>query len=263
MKLLATIPHSGEKIPAQCDWLLKLPEPILFADADRYVDQLYQTALEQLKISVIKTDWHRYVVDLNRLPTDIDESSVIGCSTPAGTHPRGYHWVYTTKKETIMAQPMTAELHQQLTQLVYDEFHSKVAASAAEIRRIQKEVFHLDLHSMPSMGTSEHRDPGEARADIVVSDSLGKSAKKEFVDLVLTSFTRAGFKVGYNWPYMGGRITERYGSPSVGHHCVQVELNRKLYMNEVTKKPVSELWPALQKKLHLALTHVQEGLPRI
>ena len=86
------------------------------------------------------------------------------------------------------------------------------------------------------MGTRMHRDPGERRADIVVSDCLGKSCDPHFRDLVIAAYTISGFKVGYNWPYMGGRVTEQYGHPSKGQHAIQVELNRALYMDEKTKK---------------------------
>ena len=72
-----TMPHSGEQIPAACDWLINLPEEILMCDVDRYIDVLYQPAIEVLNIRSEKTAWHRYAVDLNRIPTDIDETSVV------------------------------------------------------------------------------------------------------------------------------------------------------------------------------------------
>ena len=60
---------------------------------------------------------------------------------------------------------------------------------------------------MPSVGTSFHKDPGEKRADIVVSDAHGKSVPKEYCDLVVSSYQSAGFQVKVNWPYVGGGIT--------------------------------------------------------
>ena len=40
--------------------------------------------------------------------------------------------------------------------------------------------------------------------------------------------------VALNKPYAGGYITEHYGRPQDGLHALQVEINRALYMNEVT-----------------------------
>ncbi|WP_161971440.1 N-formylglutamate amidohydrolase, partial [Escherichia coli] len=57
------------------------------------------------------------------------------------------------------------------------------------------------------------------RADIVVSDSKGKSCDPRFKDLVIAAYASAGFKVGYNWPYFGGRVTEQYGDPKREQHA--------------------------------------------
>lgn len=68
-----SIPHSGEKIPDQTPWLNQLPEALLMSDVDRYVDRLYKPTLEELKIPFETTVWHRYAVDLNRIPEDISQ----------------------------------------------------------------------------------------------------------------------------------------------------------------------------------------------
>ena len=236
-----TIPHSGEKIPEFCDWLQGLPEEILMCDVDRYVDLLYAPALQNLKVPCVKTDWHRYAADMNRVPEDIDSLSVEGHSNKPGTHNRGFHWQITTLKYQLMKKPMSKKMHQDLVALIYEPFHKAIRNQFEHISgKGFKKIYHIDAHSMPSVGTSEHRDPGEHRADIVVSDCKGKSSESEFVDLVIRSFEQAGFKVGYNWPYLGGRVSEQYGNPSIGHNTIQVELNRSLYMDEKTKKLIPQ-----------------------
>ena len=261
--IFVTIPHSGEQVPDQCTWLQGLPEPLLMCDVDRYVDLLYEPAIQKLAWPLVKTKWHRYAADLNRFPEDVDAGSVEGNQNPKGQFARGFHWQMTTKKETLMSEPMTKAVHDQLVQLVHTPFHADIQKLIQEFRQTSgAPIFHLDLHSMPSLGTSEHRDPGETRADIVVSDCSQKSSRSDFVDLVITSYVRAGFKVAYNWPYLGGRVSEQYGQPSLGHHTVQVELSRKLYMDEVTKKLEprhQDLKPRLQK----ALENIAAGLPKL
>lgn len=253
--LLLTVPHSGELIPQGCSWLTTLSEPHLMCDVDRFVDRLYLPFVHKNSVPHVISKWHRYAADLNRFPEDIDADSVLGAKAASGTHPRGFHWVRTTTNLAIMNQPMSMELHKKLVEEVHDPFHQQINERVQELRaKGAQEVFHLDLHSMPSVGTSEHRDPGERRADVVISDSLGKSASREFVDLVILSFVRSGLKASYNWPYFGGRITERYGNPKGGHHCVQVEVSRDLYMDEVSKSYQPEKAEKLQKKLEQALT---------
>jgi N-formylglutamate amidohydrolase len=264
LPFFATIPHSGEKVPDFCDWLKTLPETVLMCDVDRYVDLLYEAQLTAMKIPFVKTEWHRYAADLNRIPDDIDAASVEGSLVPAGVNNRGFHWSVTTKNDVLMPKPISKEVHEKLVKLIYEPFHQQVRDVYALFEKEKhKNIFHLDLHSMPSLGTKMHKDPGEYRAEIVVSDCSGKSSQKEFVDLVINSYVRAGFKVGYNWPYFGGRVSEQYGDPKNGHHCVQVELNRALYMDETTKKLRRDLLPNVQKKLATALSLIHGGISRL
>lgn len=258
-----SIPHSGERVPDLTPWLKGLPETLLMSDVDRFVDVLYAPALEALQIPHQKTEWHRYAVDLNRIPEDVDAASVRGALKPAGTHSDGYHWVMTKNAEVLMTQPMSLENHQALTSLIYEPFHAGIREHYKNFRsQGARQTFHLDVHSMPSVGTALHRDPGERRAEVVISDCLGKSCHRSYRDLVIAAFTTAGFKVGYNWPYMGGRVTEQYGRPESGQQVLQVELNRAVYMDEKTKQLLPE-YKTVQKKILSALTYIKSELPKL
>lgn len=260
--LLVTIPHSGEKVPTETPWLSKLDEVLLMYDVDRFVDRLYEPALKKLGLPNVKTEWHRYAVDLNRLPDDVDVDSVIGHANASGKFPRGLHWAITTKGERLMAEPMTAELHDLLVLKYFEPFHSQVRDEMAKLQKTgAKEIYHIDAHSMPSLGTKEHRDPGERRADVVISDCSGTSCSPEFRDLVIAAYEKAGFKTRVNWPYLGGRVTETYGKPAAGVHSIQVELNRALYMNEATKQLNVETLGSVQSKITEALEGVYAALP--
>lgn len=257
-----TMPHSGEKIPDSCDWLKNLPEEILMCDVDRFIDVIYEPLLQEKSITYHKTDWHRYAVDLNRVPEDIDCTSVEGSLNPVGSFNRGFHWVVTTQDHQLLLAPLKREQHNELKTLIYDPFHQKVNEIYNQFFKNNDVVFHLDAHSMPSVGTKMHRDPGERRADIVISDSLGKSCDPRYRDLVIAAYVIAGFKVGYNWPYVGGRLTEQYGRPDLGQHAIQVELNRDLYMDEVSKK-IKPSYIDVQKKVAKALSYIKTELPKL
>ncbi|WP_413287871.1 N-formylglutamate amidohydrolase [Bdellovibrio sp. HCB337] len=262
--LLVTIPHSGEKLPPQATWLKGLPEEILMCDVDRYVDFLYEPSLQKLHLPYAKTEWHRYAGDLNRIPEDVDAGSVEGNSNPAGMHRRGFLWAITTYNHKLMKGPVSAKTHQELVELIYEPFHASVRKLYENYESAgRKKVFHIDAHSMPSVGTKEHRDPGERRAEIVVSDCHGKSCDPRFRDLVIAAYAIAGFKVGFNWPYFGGRVSEHYGQPSKNHHAIQVEMNRDLYMDEVTKKLKPAEAQKIQAKIEVALNYICQNLPNI
>ncbi len=255
-----TIPHTGEKIPDLTPWLLNLEEPMLMRDVDRFVDVLYAEGLNSLAIPFVKTDWHRYAVDLNRIPSDIDKSSVQGADNEKGFE-RGFHWSMTTFKEKLIHQPMSYDTHDKLKDLIYEPFHASVRALYSELKTKTKKhsIYHLDLHSMPSLGTSMHLDPGEIRADIVISDCNQTSCSLAFRDLVIAAYVTAGFKVGYNWPYKGGRVTEEYGKPQQGQQVLQVEISRAIYMNENTKK-LNLDYQKVSQKLKNALNYVLVNL---
>jgi N-formylglutamate deformylase len=259
-----SIPHSGESVPEETPWLKGLPETLLMCDVDRFVDRLYAPVLEKLEIPFVKTEWHRYAIDLNRLADDVDQDSVRGHENPSGRFPRGLHWSITTKGEKLMPEPISSELHDLLVQKYFEPFHSDVRTIFMQLKQKAKgtqPIYHLDAHSMPSMGTKEHLDPGQRRAEIVVSDCDGKSCSAWFKDLVVQSYADAGFQVGYNWPYKGGRVTQTYGRPNDRQESIQVELNRALYMNEENKRLREDLLPEVQEKLKRAVEAVYAALP--
>jgi N-formylglutamate amidohydrolase len=259
-----SIPHSGERVPTEAKWLQGLPEPVLMCDVDRFVDRLYEPIVKELKLTCVKTQWHRYVVDLNRLPDDVDQDSVIGSPNPPGKFTTGLHWVKTTRGTRLMNEPITQALHDQLVQRYFEPFHSDVRDTYDFFREHGAEkIYHLDAHSMPSKGTSAHRDPGETRAEIVVSDQEGKSCESSYRDLVVSAYEKAGFKVKLNWPYVGGRVTQTYGKPDLGQHTIQVEISRVQYMDEETKQYKPEPAAELSAKLAKAIRHIHDEIPGI
>ena len=94
----------------------------------------------------------------------------------------------------------------------------------------------------------------------MVSDRNGVSCETRFKDLVIEAYKKLGFEVAYNWPYIGGRITEHYGQPARGQHTIQVEMNRALYMDETTKKPLADKFAAVQKRVEQAVALIAKEL---
>ncbi len=257
-----SVPHSGEEIPKEAPWLQGLEEPLIMCDADRFVDLLYKPAMEELHITHVLTQWHRYAVDLNRHPDDIDSDSVTGAPHKSGSFTTGLHWSQTTRGQKLMKKPISKELHQRIVQNYYWPFHHKIQNCYAQLKaQNHTKVYQLDAHSMPSMGTSAHRDPGQGRAQVVVSDVDGTSCEPNYTELVVHAYKKAGFEVATNWPYKGGRITQIYGHPTKGQHALQVELNRTLYMNEETKQLKPQEFKEISSMIHKALKVIHESIP--
>ncbi len=261
LPIFISCPHSGEKIPMEANWLQELNPITLLRDVDRFIDTFYRPLAKKNGFPFIYTPWSRYAIDLNRLNIDVDSDSVQKSTNSSGTFSSGLHWVKTSIGETLMKKPISKELHAILVKSYYEPFHNAIKAQF-EYFKLQghKRIFHIDVHSMPSKGTSIHRDPGETRAEIVISDEDGRSCDPKFKDLVVFSYEKAGFEVKVNWPYKGGRITQTYGNPFKGRHTIQIEMNRSIYMNEKTKELNTQAFSEISKKIEKALNLIHEGL---
>lgn len=261
--LFITIPHSGRKIPKEAFWLKSLPPSILYCDVDAFVDELYGPVLEKLKLISLVFPWHRYAVDVNRLPEDRTsrtvEGSVFDLNQEVSTE---IHWYKTTRGDILMKESISKKRHELIMEKYYHPFHHKIREEFRK-RRMEgrQSIYHLDLHSMPSIGRSLHRDLGKKRAQVVIGNREGLSADSKFSGLVLSSYRRVGFETILNWPYRGGRITELYGHPKKGQHTLQIEINRSLYMDEETGQK-STNFPHIQKRLNQVLTLISEGLKK-
>ena len=94
---------------------------------------------------------------------------------------------------------------------------------------------HINCHSMPAIAGSHATDfPGLAHADFVIGDRDGTTASEALSQRVVAHLAGAGYDVSYNHPYKGVELVRRHSAPAAHRHSIQVEINRKLYMNEDT-----------------------------
>ena len=76
--------------------------------------------------------------------------------------------------------------------------------------------------------------PGLVHADFVIGDRDGSTASPALSQVVCELLRGFGYDVAYNHPYKGVELVRRYGDPAQQRHSIQVEVNRKLYMDEAT-----------------------------
>ena len=265
--IILSFPHSGEEIPSEAVWLHKKPQLVLLCDVDRFVNDLYLSSSFKADCYVVETKYHRYAIDLNRWGSHISLRTVKDCqsllkeyssdSLPKQNFVSGLYWEKTTKKEPLLTEPLTIETHKTLLEKYYKPFHNQIAFYQKRILENHKEAYHLDLHSMPSIGTGAHIDKGRRRPEIVVSDCEGRASGADFVKLVIDVYAESGFEVEYNWPYTGGAIIQKHGNPDRLCHSLQIELRRDLYMDEDTKEPLSH-YTKIQRRLQDCLESIMK-----
>jgi N-formylglutamate amidohydrolase len=258
--VVVEIPHAGLELPAQCLAPLAAPARALGRDADLYVDRLYADApAEGATMIVARTS--RYVVDLNRGEADIDAEVVEGSGPSETRFNHGLVWRTTSDGEPALARRLTrAEIDERLEQ-VYWPYHRAVRAALDRKRERLGVAVLLAAHSMPSIarpsaargagghGASVRTSGGEAahtRADVVPGSRGRTTASACFIDAVETHARAHGMSVRHDDPYAGGFSTQHYGRPSERVHAVQVEIARRLYLDESTLRPLADRFDAVR-----------------
>jgi N-formylglutamate amidohydrolase len=234
--VIVEVPHAGLSVDAESMATLIAPAQSLGRDADLFVDDLYADAPD-VGATLLVSHVSRYVCDLNRAETEADPLTVEGGA--ARSAPHGVIWRVTTDNRPALQRPLPfAELERRLVR-IYRPYHQTLQALIAQ--RVSEFGYAILLcgHSMPSRGREGHIDPGRERAD-VVPGSRGRTTCADSI-LRLVDRQAAAFRlsVAHDEPYRGGFSTSHYGRPRDHVHAIQIELARRLYMDEqsLTKKP--------------------------
>ncbi len=247
-------PHSGTAIPLQLKSLSTLPEDKLHASEDSFVDDLFSGCVDA-GAPLMRALFSRSFLDLNREPYEFDARmfqaklpAFVNCASPRvasglGTIPR-------TVGDGLMiyGAPLQLEDALQRVENFYRPYHRALGQLLDEAHQATGMAVLVDCHSMPSSAVSHFKGVAGPIPDVVLGDRYGSACAPDISDLIETVLQKAGLTVLRNKPYSGGFFTENHGRPRHGRHAIQIEINRKLYMDETTrqKKPGFE---ALQNLL--------------
>lgn len=227
--VVVEIPHAGLEIDPVAMAYTIAPVRGVGRDADLHVDRVYEGAVSR-GASTIVARASRYVVDLNRGPADFDGVAVEGGG--AAPLPRGLVWRLTTEGEPILARRLPrTELDRRMT-TIYEPYHHAVRALLHDKRERFGHAILLCAHSMPSQGRRGHQDAGTVRVDVVPGSRGRTSASSAVIDAVEHVARKHDLTVRHDDPYKGGFATAHYGRPAEGFHAIQIELARRLYMDE-------------------------------
>lgn len=234
--LVVEVPHAGLLVDSDAERTLAASEFARRRDADLFVDELYRDAPDE-GAALLVAHVSRYVCDLNRSEDDVDALAVEGAG--ARSSPHGLIWRRTTDNKPALHRPLERrELERRLTE-IYRPYHR--ALEELVLARLERFGYAILLcaHSMPSRGREGHVDPGRERADVVPGTRGRTTAGPSVVAVTENTAAKFGFSLAHDEPYRGGYTTGRYGRPAEGLHAIQVELARRLYMDELslTKKP--------------------------
>jgi N-formylglutamate deformylase len=235
--LVLDSPHSGTRYPDDFDHLP--PRAVVRQAEDTHVADLYAAAPD-FGATLIEALFPRAYIDPNRHVADIDSLLLAeawpGPITPSRKTEQGIGlvWRLAHGGAPLYARKLTvAELRRRID-AYYEPYQRSLAAALDERHRAFGAVWHINCHSMPAVGDVMADDPGRARADFVLGDRDGTTCGPEFTALVAASLAGMGYAVAINDPYKGVELVRKHGRPAEHRHSLQIEVNRRLYMDEAT-----------------------------
>jgi len=254
LPVLLSVPHSGRDYP---DWLIALAaggKPALAMLEDPLVDRLVWRALQRGCGAVIARA-PRAAVDCNRAEDEVDPSVVDGVRRgrisarargglgiiPARTQQHGYLW-----RRAISPKQLDERLSQ-----AHRPYHEAIEAQLALLLERFGCALLLDCHSMPP--------PPAGVPPVIFGDCRGRTADSWISAEAIAISRRSGFEAGLNDPFAGGHVIERHARPGSGVHALQVEIDRRCYLDARLQRPgagfdrVAALIEALSVELGEAL----------
>ena len=232
LPVLLSVPHSGRDYP---DWLVGLAsdgKPSLTTLEDPFVDRLVWRALQRGCGAVIART-PRAAVDCNRAEDEVDPSVIDGARrrgisarargglgiVPARTAQHGYLW-----RRAISPKQLDDRLNQ-----AHRPYHEAIEAQLALLLDRFGCALLLDCHSMPP--------PPEGVPPLVFGDCRGRTAEPWISAEAVAIAKRLGFDGGLNDPFAGGHVIERHSRPRDGVQALQIEIDRRCYLDSKLAKP--------------------------
>lgn len=251
-------PHSGLTIPQ--DFKPAVSDAMVRIAADTYVEDLFKVAPE-IGAPLLYAHFPRSFLDLNRSTLDVDLEMIDGNwphayrESPSAKRGMGLIWRYAWGDQLMYDHKLSVAEVEARIQKYWHPYHQELVRLLDKTHAHFGRVYHVNCHSMPAIGHALSPDPaGTIRADIVVGDYDGVSSEPAFVDLVIKTLSGFGYSVSRNIPFKGAQLVSAYSDPSKQRHSIQIELNRKLYMDEKSREKISgytELQDNLSKLGHI------------
>jgi N-formylglutamate amidohydrolase len=230
-------PHSGRCYPAEFLANSNLDATAIRRSADHYVDDIFADAPE-LGAPLLLAHFPRAYLDVNREPYELDPRMFdgplpsyvnIGSMRVAGglgTIPR-----IVAENMEIYRRRLPVQEGLSRIETIYKPYHACLRKLIAATHARFGLCVLIDCHSMPG---NIRLSGSDIRPDFIIGDRYGTSASAELSRAALHILDGMGFSAVRNKPYAGGFITEHYGRPVRGLHALQIEINRALYVDEVT-----------------------------
>ncbi|MBO6891634.1 MAG: N-formylglutamate amidohydrolase [Roseibium sp.] len=240
-------PHSGSIYPD--DFRHAIDRMTLRRSEDAHVEELFAPAVRE-GAYLVHALFPRCYVDPNRNSDDIDLSMIDGTwdgevNPTFKTLQRGVGLIWKDMKAfgPVYDRKLTAAEIRHRIDGFWRPYHQELQRMLDELHGAHGQVLHVNCHSMASMGDRTTEDGEVPRPDFVIGDRDGSTCSPRMTDCVAETLRQLGYSVAVNDPYKGFELVRRHGRPQDGRHSIQIEINRRLYMDEATLSKVEGFLP--------------------
>lgn len=239
--LICDSPHSGTEYPDDFRYAVALAD--LRQCEDTHVDALW-SGVPQVGGTLLSAHFPRSYIDANRACTDI-EAALLSEPWPGELHPsdrcsrlgNGLLYSKTTSLTPIYARRLGLDEVRHRIASCWRPYRAALRALLDQTRSRHGRAWHLNLHSMPSNAYERLALASDKPlADVVLGDLRGVSCSAALTHCVAEAFVSLGYTVAINDPYVGQDLIREHGRPGDGCESLQIELNRKLYLDEATRE---------------------------
>jgi len=222
--VILSVPHAGRDYP---DWLVAMAKggaSSLCALEDPLVDELIEGAID-LGIGAVVAQTPRAAVDCNRAEDEIDPTVVrtgpIASLSPRARGGLGIVPGRTASHGALWRQPIAQQdLEDRLVQ-AHRPFHDAIDQLLMGLLDRFGCALLLDCHSMP---------PPDSGPSVIIGDRYSQSAAPWVTTEAVKVVVSMGFRAGVNQPFAGGHVVQRHGNPARGVHAIQIEIDRRCYL---------------------------------
>lgn len=268
LPLVFDSPHSGTHYPE--DFGYAAPFELLRRAEDAFVDELFAGAPGH-GAQFLAALFPRSYIDPNRHVGDLDVTLIDGewphLLKPTRRSRRGMGLIRRILKCDLPVYDRLLSVAEIETRIerYYRPYHAELEAMLDAAHGRWGQVWHVNCHSMRSLGRRRGDPPfggqGQPRADFVLGDLDGEACDPAFRDVVREALEAMGYSVVLNKPFKGAELVKRYSDPESGRHSLQIEINRRLYMDElaVEKTPAFESFKAdIERLIATIAAYVRE-----
>ena len=236
--LVLDSPHSGREFPSDFDACVSVAE--LREGEDCFVDELWQAG-PSLGVPLLCARQPRTYLDPNRHAGDVDPDLLDGAwpweFVPSGKARIGKSLVWRTLEDgrPIYARRLKPDEVKRRIERCHAPYHAALQDLIENSMVKFRKSYHVNCHSMRSVAGRQSDDgEGSRRADFVLGDRDGTTCEPGFTEFVRARLVEMGYEVKVNDPYKGVELVRAYSDPRAGRHSLQVEINKRLYMDEAT-----------------------------